>query len=151
MVGPLNQGMADMRDAYQLLEYMEQQKESRTGWTRASTGPGDNVLNKTATEAAITTNRADMRMELIARVFAETGVKDLFVRILELVCRYQQQPAEFRLNGRWLNINPREWRHQFDVTVNVGLGTNDPSIRMAHVSRLLQLQHGLMQIGRAHV
>lgn len=146
-VGPLNQGMADMRDAYQLLEYMEVQKENRTGFTRYSQGADSSSLNKTATGISIVTNRADMRVELIARVFAETGVKDLFVRMLELVCRYQQQPAEFRLNGRWLNIDPREWRHQFDVTVNVGLGTNDAAQKISQIQQLMNVQKELAMAG----
>ena len=146
-VGPLNQGMADMRDSYQLLEFMETQKEDRTGWSRQSTGPGENVINRTATEVATTTNRADMRTELIARVFAETGVKDLFVLILKLVCQYQDQKAQFNLNGRWLEVNPREWRHQFDVVVNVGLGTNDPAQKMQQIGTLMQMQERLHPLG----
>lgn len=144
-VGPLNQGMADMRDSYQLLEYMEVQKENRTGFTRYSQGADSHSLNKTATGINIVTNRADMRVELIARVFAETGVKDLFTMILKLVCQHQNEQAEFQLNGRWLTVNPREWRHQFDVVVNVGLGTNDPQQKLSQVQHLMQVQGGLAQ------
>lgn len=146
-VGALQQGMADMGDAYQLLEYMEVQKENRTGWSRQSAGGDANAINKTATGVSIVTNRADMRLELVARVFAETGVKDLFIQILKLVCQYQDQAAQFNLNGRWLEVNPREWRHQFDVTVNVGLGTNDPHIKMQQVGALMQMQQQLAQAG----
>lgn len=146
-VGALQQGMADMGDAYQLLEYMEVQKENRTGWSRQSAGGDANAINKTATGVSIVTNRADMRLELVARVFAETGVKDLFVQILKLVCQYQDQAAQFNLSGRWLEVNPREWRHQFDVTVNVGLGTNDPHIKMQQVGALMQMQQQLAQDG----
>lgn len=148
-VGPLNQGMADMRDAYQLLEYMEVQKENRTGFTRYSQGSDANSLNKTATGIGIITNRSDMRTELIARVFAETGVKDLFLLILKLVCQYQDQKAQFQLNGRWLEVNPREWRHQFDVVVNVGLGTNDPQQKMQQIGALIQMQERLAPLGIA--
>ena len=146
-VGPLNQGMADMRDSYQLLEYMETQKENRTGFSRNSQGLNPEALDRTATEARIVTNRADIRTELIARVFAETGVKDLFVMILKLVCQYQDQKAEFNLNGRWLEVNPREWRNQFDVVVNVGLGTNDPGQKMNQIGHLMAVQEKLGPLG----
>ena len=146
-VGPLNQGRGSMSDAYHYLEYVELQKENRTGWSRQSAGPGENLIDKTATEVATTTNRADMRTELIARIFAETGVKDLFVQILKLVCQYQDQSAQFQLNGRWLEVNPREWRHQFDVVVNVGLGSNDPHQKMGQISMLMQTQERLAQAG----
>jgi len=146
-VGSLNQGMGNMGDVYHMLEYAETQKENRTGFTRQSAGADANAINKTATGVSIVTNRADMRTELIARVFAETGVKDLFVQMLKLVCKYQHQPAEFNLNGRWLNLNPREWRHRFDVVVNVGLGTNDAQQKQVHLGNLLQMQERLAPMG----
>ena len=146
-VGSLNQGMGNTGDVYQMLEYAEQQKENRTGFSRQSAGADANAINKTATGVSIITNRADMRTELIARVFAETGVKDLFVHMLKLVCRYQQQPAEFNLNGRWLNLNPREWRHRFDVVVNVGLGTNDAQQKQVQLGNLMQMQERLAPLG----
>ena len=43
-------------------------------------------LNKTATGVNTLMSQSQMRMELIARVFAETGIKDLFRRIFELTC-----------------------------------------------------------------
>ena len=147
MVGPLNQGMADMRDAYSLLECMEDAKENRTGFTRYSQGSDSESLNKTATGVSIITNRSDMRLELVARVFAETGVRELFIQLLELICKYQRQPAEFRINGRWLNIDPREWRHQFDVLVNVGLGTNDTQQKIGQISQLMAVQQQLAEAG----
>lgn len=146
-VGPLQQGMGDIGSSYQLLEYLEVQKENRTGFTRQSMGGDPNAINKTATGVSITTNRADLRMELIARTFAETGVKALFLQILKLVCQYQDQAAQFNLNGRWLEVNPREWRHQFDVVVNVGLGTNDVNQRIQQIQQLMATQQALAQTG----
>ncbi len=146
-VGSLQQGMGSLGDMYQMLEYTETQKENRTGFTRQSAGADANAINKTATGVSIITNRADMRTELIARVFAETGVKDLFLQMLKLVCKYQQQEAEIHLNGRWLKINPREWRHQFDVIVNVGLGTNDTNQKQVQIGNLLAMQEKLAGIG----
>ena len=146
-VGSLNQGMGNLGEVHQMLEYAEVQKENRTGFSRQSSGGDANAINQTATGVSIVTNRADMRTELVARVFAETGVKDLFVKILKLVCRYQQQPAEFHLNGRWLNLNPREWRHRFDVVVNVGLGTNDATQKQVQLGNLMQMQERLAPLG----
>jgi hypothetical protein len=146
-VGSLNQGMGNLGDVLQMLEYTENQKENRTGFTRQSAGADANAINQTATGVSIVTNRADMRIELIARVFAETGVKDLFIQILKLVCKYQNQPAEFNLNGRWLNLNPREWRHMFDVTVNVGLGTNDANQKQVQIGNLMAMMERLAPLG----
>jgi soluble cytochrome b562 len=149
MVGPLQQGMADAGSAYQALEYAEVAKENRTGFTRYSQGNTADSLNKTATGMNIITNRSDARTELVARVFAETGVKDLFLHILKLVCQYQDKETAISVGGQWVPMNPREWATQFDFTVNVGLGTGNKDQVVQHLMALIQQQGNGLQIGIA--
>lgn len=149
MTGRLDQGMADAGAAYQMLEYMEVQKENRTGFTRYSQGNSADSLNKTATGINIVTNRSDARVELIARVFAETGVKDLFKLILKQVSQHQDRAAMMQINGQWLQIDPREWKNQFDLTINVGLGTGNKDQVVQHLMALMSVQKEAFQIGLA--
>lgn len=149
MAGRLDQGMADAGAAYQMLEYMEVQKENRTGFTRYSQGNSADSLNKTATGINIVTNRSDARVELIARVFSETGVKDLFKLILKLVSQHQDRAAMMQINGQWLQIDPREWKNQFDLTINVGLGTGNKDQVVQHLMALMNVQKEALQIGLA--
>jgi hypothetical protein len=148
-VFPLQQGLADSSAAYQALEYAETAKEQRTGFTRYSQGNSADSLNQTATGMNILTNRADSRTELIARVFAETGVKDLFLLILKLVSQYQNDSTSLRINGEWIPLNPREWATQFDFTVNVGLGTGNKDQTIEHLMALMQQQQMGLQVGFA--
>ena len=145
-VGPLNQGMADGRGAMSTLEYMENFLENATGWTRYSQGNDSQSLNKTATGVNIITSRADMRLDLIARNFAE-GFVELFRMMLKLVTQYQDKEDVAKLNGQWTPIDPREWRNQFDVTVNVGLGAGNKDQQVAHLMTLLQVQREALQVG----
>lgn len=131
----------------QMLEFLDTVKENRTGFTRYSQGNSADSLNKTATGINIITNRSDQRVELIARVFAETGVKDLFRKILKLVTQHQDKESVIRLNGQWAAIDPREWKNQFDLTINVGLGTGNKDQIVAHLNTLMQIQERGMQIG----
>lgn len=145
-VGPLNQGMADARGAMTTLEYMENFLENATGWTRYSQGNDSQSLNKTATGVNIITSRADMRLDLIARNFAE-GFVELFRMMLKLVTQYQDKEDVAKLNGQWTPIDPREWRNQFDVTVNVGLGAGNKDQQVAHLMTLMQVQREAIQVG----
>ncbi len=88
--GRLDQGAPDIGNAFQMMEYMQQDLENKTGWTRYSQGNDQGALNDTATGVNVLTNRADMRLDLIARNFSE-GYVDLFKQILKLVCQYQQK------------------------------------------------------------
>lgn len=151
-VQPLQQGIGDASGAYQMLEYSLVERENRTGFTRYSQGQSADALNQTASGINIITNRSDERVELIARTFAETGMKQLFLRMLKLVSQHQDQPQNIHLASGWKSINPREWKNQFDFTVNVGLGTGNKDQQVAHISALIQqmmqplpLQMGITQ------
>lgn len=148
-VTPLQQGLGDATGAYQMLEYSLVERENRTGFTRYSQGQSADALNQTASGINIITNRSDERVELIARTFAETGMKQLFLRMLKLVSQHQDQPQNVMLAAGWTSINPREWKNQFDFTVNVGLGTGNKDQQVQHASMLIQqmMQPAPMQMG----
>lgn len=123
-VGMLQTGNGDLGSAMQFMDYMDQVKETRTGFTRNSQGANPDALNQTATGMNIITNRADLRLELVGRNFAQ-GVKELFIKVLELVSKYQDKAERIKATGGWIDIDPREWHNQFHLTVNVGLGTGN--------------------------
>lgn len=147
-VGRLDQGAPDIGTSMQLMDYMQQDMENKTGWTRYSQGNDSQGLNKTFGGMNIITNRADMRLDLIARNFAE-GFVELFKQVLKLVCQYQEKKQVVKLTGGWVEIDPREWRNQFDVTINVGIGMGNKDQKVAHLMSLGQVQAQGMQVGIA--
>lgn len=148
-VGRLDQAVADSGHAMELLQWFQGFAEEATGWTRQSQGGNGLQLDQTATAANIVTNRADSRVELISRQFAETGFTDLFKMMLKLVCQHQNKSETVKLGNKWATIDPREWTNQFDITINVGLGTGNKDQQVQHLMALQQVQgHGL-QIGIA--
>ena len=137
-----------MSGATSLLEIVEQAKENRTGFTRYSQGTNTDALNQTATGMNIITNRADSRLELIARNFAETGVRNLFLKVLELVSKYQDNVERIKAtNGKWVDIDPREWKNQFHLNVSVGLGTGNKDQIEQKLNTLGMLMKGTAEYG----
>lgn len=126
--------------SFQMLEYLDTVRENRTGVTRYNQGLDANSLNKTATGINAITQAAQQRIELIARIFAETGVKDIFKQILRLVTKYQSDKRVIRLRNEWVPMDPNEWSTEYDVTVNVGLGTGNKDQMAAHLMNLLNIQ-----------
>jgi len=133
--------------AFNLLEYIDTIKENRTGITRYNQGIDSESLNKTATGINQIMSAAQQRTELIARVFAETGVKDLFYAILECVQKHQDKAQFVRLNGQWVPMDPREWQTKFDMAVAVGLGTGSKESVIAALGQTIQLQMAALQGG----
>jgi len=123
-----------------MLSYLDSVKETRTGITRQSQGLDSNTLNKTATGQNQILTQSQMRMELIARIFAETGVKDLALKIFELVCKYQQKEKIVRIRGKYIPMRPYEWKDRVNVTVQVGLGTGSKEQQLILLNAILERQ-----------
>lgn len=134
------------RESFGMLEYVEGQQEARTGIGRSGQGLDPNALkeNMTATEASIINQGRNARAEMIARIFAETGVTDLFKLLLHLVSEHQQQERIVRLRNKWVPVDPRGWP-EMDVHINVGLGMGDKMERMAAASAILEDYEKLIQ------
>lgn len=132
---------------FQLLQYWDQVKDSRVGPSPTQLAVDPDVLNAKAHVAEIARSSAMMRIELIARIFAETGVKDLFWRMFELVSKYQNKPQTVRLRDQWVQVDPREWTGKFDMSVTVGLGTGSQSQILNGAMGILQIQQGMLQAG----
>lgn len=149
-VGQLQQGLGDIAGSMQLMEFFEGEVEESTGWTRQSQGGNGMQLQQTATQSNIITNRADSRVETISRYMAETGFKDLGLMILKLVTKYQNKTEMIKVaGGEWVNVDPREWTNQFDLTINVGLGTGNKDQLISHLMALSQKQGEGLAIGTA--
>jgi len=146
-VGMLQQGMADSQGAYQLLEYLDAASQERSGITKYSQGTDADFLNPTATAYKGITQRADLRTKLIARIFAETGVKDIVKLIQKVLVKHQDQRMTFQLEGKWVDVDPRTWNTQFNMKVRVGLGTGDMGERVGMIQQFMQVMQLLMQAG----
>lgn len=131
---------------FQMLEELEGMKENATGVTRYNQGIDANSLNKTATGINQIMSASQQRVELIARIFAETGIKDLFKLILHCVTKYQDKPRMVRLRDQWVPMDPNEWDTQFDMSINVGLGTGNKDQMLGHLMTLLQIQTQAVQM-----
>lgn len=106
---------------FQFLEYIEGQKENRTGITRYNQGLDANSLNKTATGISAILGQSSQRLELIARMFAETGIYELFRFMVSLNQKFIDQNTVIRLTNKSLKINPEDLTGNFDLVVNAGI------------------------------
>lgn len=126
------------------LEMLKGMREERTGITRTYQGvEAPNGLNDTAHGMQMLQNSAGKRLAFIARIFAEMLVKPLFTGIAAELKQHQRVPKAIRLRGQWVNVDPTEWRNDYDATVEVGLGYGDRDQAMFGVTQILQLQEKL--------
>ena len=132
--------------AFPVLQYMDEIKEARTGISKASAGLDAGALqSSTATAVAATVSAAQQHIEMIARIFAETGVKRMYELVLHLVTTHQDRERMIRLNNNFVPIDPRVWNSDMDVTVNVALGRGSDTERMLMLRQIAEMQKDAMQ------
>ena len=131
--------------AFPVLQYMDDVKEARTGISKASMGLDASALqSSTAGAVNATVAAAQQHIELIARVFAETGMKRLFQIILQLITTHQDQPRMVRLRNKFVPISPMAWNASMDVSVNVALGRGTDTERMMMLRQIGEMQKEAM-------
>ena len=133
--------------SFGMVEYMDSMKEKRTGVTAYNQGLDSNSLNKTATGVAQIMNASQQRIELVARTFAETGVKELFKLVHRLVRTTLTKPDIVRMRNKWVEVDPREWEDRNDLSISVGLGAGNKDQQLAHLMSILNMQKEAIQIG----
>lgn len=130
-----------------MMEFLQSMMENRTGITRYNQGLDSNSLNKTASGISQIMSAAMEKQLLIARCFAETGVKDLFRSVHGVLRRHSSKPQTVKLRNQWVTVDPRSWKTRYDMTVSVGLGTGNKQEQTQQLMMILNAQKEAMQIG----
>jgi hypothetical protein len=134
-------------ESFPMLSYVEQRATARTGISAMGQGMDPDALDTagqmTATQAAIMEDGRNSRAEMIARIFAETGVKDLFRLILKLLVQHQPRSRVIRLRNKWVEMDPRTWNSDMDLSISVGMGVGNKAEQMASAQMVLQTMEAL--------
>lgn len=133
------------KEAFPVLGYLDEQKENRTGVSKASAGLNADALQST-TKAAVsaTMSGAQGRVELICRHFAEGGLKTMFKTVNNLVIKHQNAQDVFRLNGKFVPVDPRYWDNDKDIVVNVAISKSSDEEKFQVLTSLAGKQEQIM-------
>ena len=137
---------------YPALDYFDTVREMRTGVTRQSQGVDANALqNQSATAVAQAFSLSQAKMKLIAKILAETGIRDMFALLHATIRKHGQQSETVRLRNAWVTVDPRNWKTRNDMTINVGLGTGGKAERFAHLMAIVNLQKEAVGAGKVNL
>jgi hypothetical protein len=131
---------------FNMLEYVDQMRDQRTGFSKASAGlDPDRLQSTTASAVNATIQGAQLKVEMIARVFAETGCRQLAEVVLHLLQKHQDRERVVRIRGEFVAIDPRAWSNGFDLTVEAGLGNGRDEEKAAMLMQVASKQEQLLQ------
>jgi hypothetical protein len=123
------------------IEYMDATREWRTGVTKQGQGLDPNALQNIGERAVLdAASAARAKTKLIARIFAETGFKDMFALIHGCIRKNDKQASTVRLKNKWVTVDPRNWITREDMTPTVGLGNGSRNEEAASLMNVLSIQ-----------
>ena len=134
------------KEAFPVLGYLDDAKENRTGVSKASAGlNADALQSSTSAAVSATMSGAQGRIELICRHFAEGGLKQIFKVTNNLIIKHQNAQDVFRLEGKFIPVDPRYCNNDKDMIVNVAISKSSDEEKYAILSQLAGKQELIMQ------
>ena len=114
---------------YEMLNYIDQVRDGRTGITKFNQGLDANVLQQSTATAYMQQMQSSQ------------------ARIDELLQKHSDKPKVVKLRNKWVTVDPSSWRDKASFTVRVGLGNGNREQNMVHLQTLSQMQEKIVAAG----
>ena len=122
------------------LTYMDQVVENKTGVSRASMGLDPDSMQSTTRAAVQATIQAQAgQIEVMVRNLAD-GMRRLFGIMLRAAIKNTDEEQLVKMGGQFVQVDPRVWRSDMDIGINVGLGTGREEEKMAALQQAFSIQ-----------
>jgi hypothetical protein len=128
------------REAFQALTYLEEVRANRTGIMAHGRELDASAINSTATGLAQLMAEKQQKIELIARIFANTGMKDMFRKLLRETVENATKEEQIEINGEWMTFDPRDWDTDMNLDIDVGLGAGQAIERLSNLEKIEETQ-----------
>jgi hypothetical protein len=123
-----------------VIQHFQTQSQIRTGVSPEAQVDA-NALQEVRQEVfANAMDRASQRIEMLVRIFAETGFRQLMLKVHQLLRSHWDIRKTVKLRGEWIDVDPQGWRNRTDMSVNVGLGFHTKRQQLELLTQLLAIQ-----------
>ena len=131
---------------YNMMGIADQMLEQNVGSTDNAISPDILHGNTAAGAVSQVLSKRQARVRLIAREFGEF-LRRVFMGIYELEIAHADDKAIFRLDNRFVEVDPRDWKARNDVTVLVGLGNGSKTEQLFHMQQTMAAQQAMISAG----
>jgi len=123
-----------------VIQYVQESRAMRTGVAPEATLNPEVLQEVTATAFTGAQDQSSQRLEMLVRIFAETGMRFLMLKAHQLLRSHQDIAKTVKIHGKWVNVDPQGWRERTEMTVNVGLGYATKPQQQQMITQLLMVQ-----------
>lgn len=123
-----------------VIQHFKQQGADRTGVAPEHT-LDPNALQEIRQDVFTNAmDRASQRIEMLVRIFAETGMRQLMLKVHQLLRSHWDIQRTVKLRGEWIDVDPQGWRQRTDMAVSTGLGFHTKQQTLSMLMQLLSMQ-----------
>jgi hypothetical protein len=123
-----------------VIQHFSEQVSMRSGVSPMAQLDPNQLQDVTATAFTGALDAASQRIEMLVRIFAETGMRFLMLKVHQLLRSHWDIARAVKIRGEWVSVDPNGWRERTDMSVNVGLGFNNKQQMMGLLVQLLSMQ-----------
>lgn len=132
-----------------LIEMVKGWSEEASNTSRVSQGIEPDTATKTYGGMKLLANMGSQATELIMRNIAETGLRQLFLRMVFLNQKYIDHDQVIRLTNKDITVNKDNLKGDIDYIVSSGMGAGAKETDVQNIMMLKQDMPILMQAGLA--
>ena len=132
-------------DVYNMMDYFDTVRAGRTGVSPdgsvSDSAMGDAVGSEGLEKLL---SQKEELVGLMIRVFAETGVKPICIRIRDLLIMHRDTVEEYEFRGDWEKVQPSRWGARSRTTIRVGTGSGNRKEQASALANILAFQEKIM-------
>lgn len=132
-----------------IIQHFTEQTATRTGVTPESSIDANSLQEVRQEVFTNALDRASQRIEMLVRIFAETGFRQAMLKVHQLLRSHWDVQRAVKLRGEWINVDPQGWRNRADTKVNVGLGFHTKQQQLGLLVQMLSMQKEAAMEGMA--
>lgn len=135
-------------DCLQLIQYLDFNRAQTTGSLMASQGLNrDDIYNETAARFNGVSEEGAAKLELVMRIYAETGIRKLYRGFEWMLKTYQSDILEVEILGEEIAYRPSDWMFDSGCRSNIGLAASDSSELLNNLGVVYSTQKELAAMG----
>lgn len=134
-------------ESFEFMRYLDEVRAGRSGVSAEGSATPQEIGDRVGSQGVEKLmNAKEELVGLIVRVFAETGMKPLCLKIRDLARKHVDTIENFKFRGEWVQVNPAQWSERSESTVRVGTGSGDTSAKLAAINQIIAIQTQALQM-----
>ncbi len=134
-------------ESFEFMRYLDEVRAGRSGVSAEGSATPQEIGDRVGSQGVDRLMSAKEELVgLIVRVFAETGMKPLCLKIRDLARKHVDTIENFKFRGEWVQVNPAQWSERSESTVRVGTGSGDTSAKLAAINQIIAMQTQALQM-----